>query len=103
METLYTVCFMTLLNEVTIDHEKVALMQIRLLRDKTSGVGGCGHLCRVPPGVRQLNPTWQATCRTAAGGMRCLPAHLYGAGMPARVLNTRPTCPGGGQVPALEG
>ena len=33
------------------------------------------------------------------GGMRCLPAHLYGAGMPARVLNTRPTCPGGGQVP----
>ena len=26
-------------------------------------------------------------------------AHLYGAGMPARVLNTRPTCPGGGQVP----
>ena len=28
-----------------------------------------------------------------------MPAHLYGAGMPARVLNTRPTCPGGGQVP----
>ena len=31
--------------------------------------------------------------------MRCLPAHLYGAGSPARVLNnTRPTMiPGGGQ------
>ena len=33
------------------------------------------------------------------GGVRCLPAHLYGAGSPARVLNTRPTIPGGGQVP----
>ena len=28
-----------------------------------------------------------------------MPAHLYGAGVPARVLNTRPTRPGGGQVP----
>ena len=33
------------------------------------------------------------------GGMWCSPAHLCGAGSPARVLNTRPTIPGGGQVP----
>ena len=32
-------------------------------------------------------------------GVWCLPAHLCGAGSPARVLITRPTSPGGGQVP----
>ena len=44
----------------------------------------------------------KAGCRKSmriSGGMWCLPAHLCGAGSPARVLNTRPTIPGGGQVP----
>ena len=47
-------------------------------------------------------PAAAETCRQphlSCRGMRCLPAHLYGAGVSVRVLNTRPTRPGGDQVP----
>ena len=39
----------------------------------------------------------QAACRKYPGVLR-LPTHLYGVGSPVRVLNTRPTIPGGGLV-----
>ena len=46
-----------------------------------------------------LSPTLHGSFQKTPEGMRCVPAHLYGAGVPARMLNTRPTRPGGGQVP----